>query len=91
MQKEDLRSGMMVQFRDETFGIIFLDTPFWGDIIGGLGKTFDLVTWGSLDNINEDLTHKTFKQYNIDKVYKPLCPRYYGSHDFENYKLIWER
>lgn len=56
MKKSELKTGMLLKFTEGTYGIILLNTRK-GDLFGPPDDiTNNEKTWGSLSDINEDLT-----------------------------------
>lgn len=82
MTIDDLKTGYLVEFREQGYGII-------GDGDRRIIIRQDY-SYNSIDNWNEDLTDKIFHTFDIIKVYKPKSkPSLMLSLD--DYELIWEK
>jgi hypothetical protein len=86
MKKSDLKSGMIVEWRDGRKAIVLKDTPF-GDFF--IGKRHE-----PMDNYSEDLKH-AFKDIDVMKVYKPNEPwqakSFIKEDSISNMELIYNR
>ena len=87
MTKSDLKTGMLLETRDESLRIVLLGT-LMGDGLKGEGTLY-----GDLDYYSEDLTYdgNLGDRLTVMKVYKPRFNYNLLSFDLSNYKLIWER
>ena len=99
MKKADLRTGMLVETRMGTFGLVMRDTPN-GDIFGGDGDGSDAqdnTFWSPFDCHNEDLTRKVgfngdeSKTRDIIRVYSTNFNISAAALKPNGRSLLWER
>ncbi|GCD11704.1 hypothetical protein [Clostridium tagluense] len=90
MKKSDLKTGMWLELRDGTFGMVLLGTNN-GDILSGQA-------WFPLASFNENLTHIEAQSKDAIKIYQPLTNHSFLCLDYKNeinirYNLekIWTR
>lgn len=83
MKKSDLKSGMVVRFRE---GDMYFVSEVYGELIC-IGEDY----WNPLRNHNEDLTHTLYKSLDIVEVFdgRQTCFRELISST--NKKPIWRR
>ena len=87
MRKSDLKTGMLVEYRNGKIGKVLKDTGA-EDVIAGRGTGFM-----PLLSYREDLTtiNRSSADYDIMKVYKYSALGLVGSYDIERYILAYER
>lgn len=82
MTIDDLRTGYLVEFREEGYGII------------GAGYEKIIIyqdySYDSINDWNEDLTDKEYHSFDIMTVYKPKKEASLML-SLDDYELIWER
>ena len=61
MKKSDLRSGMVIRYRDGDFGLV---VDFYGELVS-IGRCF----WGTFYAYNEDLTYADNPDCDIVEIY----------------------
>lgn len=86
MKKEDLKTGMVVMYRDGEKAIVFKNSVFKGrNILAGN------CMWTEFEDFNNDLTCKNDKGCDIFKVFKPQGRAFLGVLEDKYLELIWER
>ena len=96
MTLNDLKTGMIVTWRNGRKCIVLRDTPKFGRL-QYTNKNF-LVSccdngWTTLCNYNDDFTNKIFDGYDIVKVEVPDHPCDCFNHERNNFfngKVVWE-
>ena len=95
--KSKLRSGMLVELRNESRGLVLLNTEDGSDVIAGPGVT-DLTsdnytyTWAPLETYHDDLTTR-LADFDIVKVWSGNGPGNRGRAGFsvEQRDVLWTR
>lgn len=96
MTKSELKTGMIVKYRDDSLRMVMKDTEHAEkDILVGING------WASLDEYNEDLTYPNYSDIDIMYVYNIELNRNYtyllnreklnDSYVNDFGTLIWER
>lgn len=100
MKKSELKTGMVVEQRNGSRGLVLLGTQqkegryatHGGDIIGGCGDYMNC--WSELDCYRDDLTHNkstSCEDFDIVRVYIPENNSKAGSVNPKDLQLLWER
>jgi len=89
MKKSDLKSGMVVEIRNGSLGLVLLNSSK-GDIIGGCGR--DDTIYNTFEGYTEDLTDVEGDfEYDIMRVYNSTGNFILGTIDILSLNLIWRR
>lgn len=90
MRKSDLKTGHLIERRNGELALVFKDAvtkyPDRYRVLSD-GKAHNLKT-----NYEEDLTANAIgSNKDVVRVYKPTKYSNLGSHDIDDYELVWER
>ena len=87
MKKSELRTGMLIGFKDESIRMVLLNTPY-GDICKGLYDTSYLTIE---ESDPENLSDWQWGSGGVSKVYSPRSKESrLFTEGLRNYELIWE-
>lgn len=84
MTKSELKTGMLVEYRDGGKRMVLVDTPV-GDVL--MGNTY----WKNFDNYRDDLCHNLHEPLDIVAVYEPHHKREMNLLYWKEQKCIWRR
>ena len=84
MTKKELKTGMVVEYRNGDKRIVLLDTPIGDALIGNIG-------WVDLYYYTNDLRNATASGFDIVAVYEPYHKREMRSLCWNEQKCIWRR
>lgn len=84
MTKKELKTGMVVEYRNGGKRMVLVDTPV-GDVLMGN------IVWKNFDNYRDDLCHNLHKQLDIVAVYEPHHKREMNLLYWNDQKCIWRR
>lgn len=83
MTIDDLKTGYLVEFRDEGYGVV-------GGSVGEKIIIYQDYSYDSIDDWNKDLTDKSYYSFDIIKVYKPKKKASLML-SLDDYELIWKK
>ena len=81
MTKQDLITGMLVEYANSTLYRVLLDTEFGDRLVNNY-------THNGLHHHNDDLTSKNHADHHIVKVYSPESEHALKEIDTKNYNLL---
>ena len=84
MTKKELKTGMVVEYRDGDKRMVLLGNQVGDVLICGTG-------WEDLDNYRDDLCHNHHEQLDIVAVYEPHHKREMNPLCWKEQKCIWRR